>query len=278
MFATQRKRKRANKANTAHNWGRLGQSSGFTLIEIIIVIATIVFVYSVALPQFSLRTGSEIASKIGRLVSDIRNAYDLAVLSGKNYRLVINFISGDYWLEEADQKDIVLGDEKGDHDPTDAEEKERIEVFDERFKEYEDLAGETFTDPATDEEIKPVSPVVQAKDKLRPPKWTKVTAQEWSSRTIGPFLIFQDVQAEHHKEKQTADDQGKDARAFIYFFPSGYVEKSVIHIAYRVGDSGVDTDKPPYTISVDPSTGTSDVVSSYEEVDVHKSDDQKADF
>ncbi len=253
---------------------RAKTNDGFTLIEIILVLAIIVFVYSVAIPQFNLKTGSEAATKIGRLQGDIRNAYDLAVLSGKSYRLVFMLLSGDYWIEEANRRDVYIGDEKMGRDPTAAEEQEQLDIFEEKFKDYEALAGETFVDPVTDEPILPTSPVIEAKDSLKPVQWSRVTDIEWKDRTLGPFLIIQDVQAEHHGEKQTFEELGVEARAFIYVFSYGYVEKAVIHVAYRWGDTGIDTDKAPYTIVTEPFSGTAEMLPGYEEVDVKKVDDE----
>src|ERR1044072_2515869 len=99
-------------------------SGGFSLIEVIVVIALIAFVYTVALPQINQRTGAETATKLNELAGDVRSAYDLSVLTGKTYRMVFMLNSGDYWLEEADRPDVYLGMDKIDRDPTEAEEKD----------------------------------------------------------------------------------------------------------------------------------------------------------
>lgn len=247
---------------------------GFTLIEIILVLAIIVFVYSIAIPQFSLKQESEASTRITRLMGDLRNAYDLAVLSGKTYRIVFMLLSGDYWLEEADRKEVYLGDEKLGRDPTEQEEKEQQEIFEEKFKEYESMAGETYRDPETDEEITPTSPVIEAKDKLKPVEWQKVEDLEWKDRGLGSYIIIQDMQAEHHGEKQTFEELGAEARAFVHVFSRGYLEKAVFHIAYRIGDYQIDTEKAPYTITTESFAGTAKMLPGYEEVDLKKAEDE----
>jgi prepilin-type N-terminal cleavage/methylation domain-containing protein len=245
-----------------------GGDAGFSLIEIIIVISLMAFVYTIAIPQFNLRTGTEIASKLSQIAGDFRNAYDQAVLSGKVYRMVFVFASGDYWLEEADQPAVFLGDDRLDRDLTETEEKDEEIAFDARFQEYVDLAGSAVTDPDTDREISPVSPVVTAKDRLRKPRWSRVDTLEWGPRTLGPYLMIQDMQAEHHGNKQDFSVMGVESRAMIYFFPSGYVERAVIHIAFKKDEMVVDDSQEPYTLTTNPYEGTAEVEPGYKDVDV----------
>jgi len=246
--------------------------SAFTLIEIIIVISLIAFVYSIAMPNFGAVSASEVATKLGRLNADIRSAYDLSVLSGRPYRLVFELKSGKYWLEETNSLDAKLGDAKIDKDPSEDEIRREKEAFDERFREFEDLAGETVTDPKTDTDIIPVSPVVLAKERLRGPQWARVESLEWKARSLGDGLIIKDMQAEHHQRKISLDSDGEDARGFVYFLPTGYVEKAYWHIYYTKGDREIDGDREPYTIETSPWEGVGSIVSGYVEVSVSGED------
>jgi prepilin-type N-terminal cleavage/methylation domain-containing protein len=252
--------------------GSLG-AAGFSLIEVIVVVAIIAFVYTVAMPQFNARTGTEMTQKLNQLSSDVRSAYDLSVLTGKTYRFVFQFNSGDYWLEEPDRPDVYLGAEKLDRDPTEAEEKDEQQAFDTKFQEYVDLAGQAVADPKGDHEIPPTSPVVTAKAKLRKPTWTRVENLEWSARTLGPHLMIRDMQAEHHGHKQDLVELGPDARAMIYIFPSGYIERAVIHIAVKKDEMTPDETQEPYTITTDPYEGIAEIESGYQDVDVHEDKD-----
>ena len=253
---------------------RSGVQAGFTLIELILVVTIIAFVYGVALPQLNLKSGAEMATKTGQLAGDIRNGFDLAVLTGKTHRLVIMFNSGEYWLEQADRAFVYLGDDKLGRDPTAEEEKEAAEIFENEFIEIEELAGEIVVDPEEEKEIKPISPLIEAKDKLKPPVWTRIQSMEWSGRSIGPFMMVQSMQAEHHGQMQTIDDLGEEARGFIYFFPEGYVEKAVIHIAVKKEDFVPDDEEEPFTLITSPYNGTATVYGQYREVDVHRDEDE----
>lgn len=248
-------------------------ASGFTLIELIIVITLMAFIYTVGLPDLNLNTETEVATKIGKLSADIRSAYDLSVLTGKNYRMVIEFNSGDYWLEEADRKSVFLGTVDLDRDPTEDEEKQAQDEFNADFEEFVELAGDVVEDAEDETEIPPTSPVLEAKEKLKPVEWNRVDTAEWANRSFGPNLSVMSMQAEHHVAKVSAEESGSDvgnkARGFLYFFPQGYVERAVIHIGVKKDDFEWDEDEKPYTIVTYPYEGMAEIRSGmveYEEL------------
>jgi prepilin-type N-terminal cleavage/methylation domain-containing protein len=247
-------------------------SAGFTLIEIIIVISLIAFVYSVAMPNLGLTSSSEIATKLGRLNSDVRAAYDLSVLSGKPYRLVFQLRSGDYWLESTDALDVKLGDDKVETDPSEEEVKNKEEEFESKFQEYVNMLGDAVTDPNSSHKVPQSSPVIQAKDILRGPVWAKVETLEWQTRSLGEGLIIKDMQAEHHRRKISLEEDGPEARAFIFFFPTGYVERAVIHIYYTRDEGVIDEEKEPYTFQTKPWEGVSVIDNGYTEVAIDEKD------
>ncbi len=226
-------------------------------------------IYAVAIPQFNIITGAETSTKIGQLVTDIRSAYDMAVLTNMPHRLVFTLATGEYHLEVADRREVLLGDRKLGHDPTEAEEKAVFEEFDERFTEYQTLAGSEVRDTVNDEVIQPTSPLLRAKNRLRPPKWIMVDDLEWRARRLGPHLGIISMQAEHHETRQMAADLGPEGRAMLYFFPSGYVEKAVIYVGVRSGDA-FDENQTPYTVITKSYEGEAEALNGMQEVDLEK--------
>lgn len=245
-------------------------ASGFSLIELIIVVALISFAYAVALPGLGIRSESEVALKLNTLAGDVRNAFDLSVLTGKPYRMVFMLASGEYWLEEADQPDFYLGSDKVDRDPTETEEKDDDVLFDQKMREFEDAAGQVITGPSDDEKIPPTSPVVEAKSRLKKAQWTRVSNSEWGKRSLGPELIIKEMQSEHHGRRQDFSELGDQARGMIYFFPQGYVEKAVLYLYYRKDDFVPDESKEPYTFVTFPYEGVADALSGRVEINVHE--------
>lgn len=242
--------------------------SGITMIELMVVIGLIAFIYSIAVPQFSLRSGTEVATKTQRLANDIRSAFDMAVLNNKTYRIVFELASGRYHLEESDGLVLIDSEDLG-RDPTEDEVKAKQDEFDSRTTDFESLAG----DPIKDEKGEAIagsnnSPILRYRDRAAPAKWTKVENLEWNNRSLGDFLLISEMQAEHHANKQVMTDLGPGGRAFIYFYPQGYVEKAYIRVAYKLDDGVVDETIPPYTIVTKPFLGTADVVSGPVEVNI----------
>lgn len=275
-------RKRKTDSFLRANWGDLGRPSdtdrpdaGMTMVEIAVVIALIAFLYTIAIPQFSLRTGTEAANKVQRLADDIRAAFDLAILNNKTYRLSFILATGEYWLEESDRVVNVLGDGQGGRDPAPDDEKVRSEQYDEATKEYQSMAG----DPVTDENGEVIagsneSPILKHRAVAKGPQWRKVEALEWQDRTLGPNLLISEMQAEHHQQKQILGDLGESGRALLYFFPAGYVEKAFITVAFKSDPMVVDESQKPYTITTRPFLGKAEVNSGVMEVDVHDLGDE----
>ena len=248
-------------------------SRGFTLLEVIIVIGLVAFAYAVAIPNFNLQTGNEVASKLGQFAEDVRAAYDYSVLTGKPLRLVIKLYEGTYWLETpkegAHVHKIKLGNEAIVADPLPEDEQQRLEYFNDDFQRYEDAVGEAVPSPdeGDGEDIPVVSPVLKAKDKLRGPEWQKIDSLEWSDRRIGPYLLVRDMRTTHHQQAVSIED-GPQALGMIYFLPQGYVEKTVLHVFFQKDQGVVDSDQTPYTILIHPYDGYAEVRSGFEEIDI----------
>lgn len=243
---------------------------GFTLLETILIVGLLAGVYAYAVPQFGLFSGLERSSTLNRIAVDIRSAYDTAVLTGKVHRLVFNLSKGEYWLEVADRNNVYLSVDGQDHDLSKDEEEEQRLEFEESFSAYEDMLDNPVRDPENDREIALITPLVAAKKRLAHPKWSIIKNLEWQKRTVGPQLALIAMQAEHHGQKQSVEDNdfaGDELQAYLYFFPEGYVERAVIHIVPVDGDV-IDRNATPYTIRTKPHEGIATVVAGREELDV----------
>ena len=255
---------------SAHTIQKRDKDEGFTLIEVVVVVALIAFIYVIAVPQFSARTGTEAATRVTRLADDIRSAYDMAILNNKMYRMVFTPATGQYLLESA-ESEVKIPPPKGGHDPTEEEEKTLVDEFASRTKDFEAMASEKVKDEdGKDISDSNVSPILRNRKAAGPTKWEKVENMEWTDRSLGNYLLISEMQAEHHNEKQTLSDLGPKGRVFIYFYPQGYVEKAFIRVAFKKDDMVVDEDQKPYTIVTKPFLGTADVVTGPpQEIDVH---------
>ena len=248
---------------------RMSSKKGFTLVEVIIVLALVGAIFGALAPNFAIIPSTQASITLGRLASDVRNAFDVAVLSGKTHRIVFQVRSGQYWLEVAESENFRIDSQKVQYDPSKEDEEEKQEIFNELFARYQELAGEEIYDPETESMIKPESPVLKAKDQLKPTKWRTVDYQEWGIRTLRPAFIITEIIVEHLDEVQRLENMPEEGgRVMLYFFPQGVVERAQIKIAFLAGDSEVDKDKDPYIVSTEPYTGTIDIVGSNEELEL----------
>ena len=238
-------------------------SRAFTLIELMITIALIAFIYTVALPNFTGLNQGRVADKLGRLNADIRSAFDQSILKHQPLRLVFHLQSGEYWLEETQAEQFYLGDRKEHRDLSPSEEKDKRAQFDEDFKKYKTLLGDSVKDPDKDAEVWPVSPVVSAKTALELPKWSVVSSLEWRKRELSPELIIKDIRTEHLAQAVNVEEE-PDAVAYLYFFPSGYVERMRMHI-YKRRQNAALPDSKPYTLESKPWQGEGYFLSDSEE-------------
>jgi general secretion pathway protein H len=240
---------------------------GFTIIELIMVIALIGLLFVMAAPNLSILSSTEAAQKIGTLAADIRGAYDMAVLHRRPHRLVFQLATGQYWLETTDQQNFRLAANAQGYDLSSEQVKEEQALFDEKFEEYKEKAGREVQLPDKDEVITPTSPLINAQSKLRPSKWRRIEDSEWGRRSIGPQFSIGGIQAEHHDSLISFTEVDEDSVAHIYFFPQGYVERAVIYVTPAGMDMESALDKA-YTIVTRPFEGVADVSSGYQEVDI----------
>ncbi len=246
----------------------VGGAAGLTIIELLIVISIIALMTVVAVPNFNIVPGTEAAQKLGTLLGDVRAGYDMAVLNRKPYRLAFEFRTGDYWLEQTERQDFLLGDEELDRDPTPEETKDKEATFEEDLKRYKELAGKEVEDSENERVIAPSSPLLAAASRLKPAKWTMVDDVEWGKRSLGPSFVIRSMQTEHLQRLQTLEELGSDGYAYLYFFPQGYVERAVIHIAPADLEDKAKLDELTYTIQTQPFEGMAQAETGYKEVDL----------
>jgi len=103
--------------------------SGFTLIEILIVIGIIAFISALALPRLE-NTNSKMRREVRNLTVLMKRLHHLARLNRQTYRLVIDFPENDqhkYWVESTSKK--VLFENPNDQKFLNLNDEEKQKVF-----------------------------------------------------------------------------------------------------------------------------------------------------
>src|SRR3954463_1194113 len=78
--------------------------AGFTLIEIIIVLAIVGLIMSLGVKGFQSLNRSDLRASASHLAGAMRFLFDRASTTGKTHRLVIDLEGGRYWAEVSDDK------------------------------------------------------------------------------------------------------------------------------------------------------------------------------
>ncbi|MGE0614564.1 MAG: prepilin-type N-terminal cleavage/methylation domain-containing protein [Bacteriovoracia bacterium] len=78
---------------------RWKNQGGFTLIEVLVVIALIAIIATIALPTVSSQFKISLRSVTRNLASTVREAYNATVITGQVHRVVYDIKEGQYWVE-----------------------------------------------------------------------------------------------------------------------------------------------------------------------------------
>lgn len=204
------------------NWNK-----GFTLIELLIALALIGLIMGLVVGQARKLSESSMKHSANRLAATIRYLYNKAASEGITLRLVIDLEESKYWIEKT-TKHVTLEKEETTGPGTRDQGLRTKKKKEEKTEDGEQKSEATFS-PEESYLAKGV--------------------------TLPKGVYFKDVYAEHQVERLSKGE------AFIYFFPQGYVERSVINL--RDSD-----DKVHYSLEVNPISGAVAIERGYKEPEV----------
>ena len=172
------------------------RQSGFTLIELIIVIAVFAGVMSLAVNTFSQISSTQIRIASNRVAQALRYSFEYAVTHGKYVRLVISIDSGTISAESTDDP-IFLSMEKRELgiDPQELTEEQKEEI-----------------EKAKEEGRPPPKMIRFSKDEVIPPLELKKGVQIRGVFTANQTDVF------------------NSGKAYIHYFPNGFAEPALVYI------------------------------------------------
>lgn len=202
------------------------QNRGFTLIELIVVVAILGMLYAVVMPKFSDVTGLKLKATARRVAGMIKYTYDDAIAKNKKMRLAFDFKgeNDSIWVEEwveLSPMDVL----KKDSD-------EEIDLDELTISEQEQL------EKAPRGEYQPTESKLVSK--LTLPDYVKIKG----------IYIMRD---ERMIDRDSEVEEGPSAS--IVFFPSGFTEDAVVYVA--------DKKERVYSIKINPVTGEPKIMDSY---------------
>jgi general secretion pathway protein H len=193
---------------------------GFTLIEILVALAIVALMSTLAVGMVSRMARTELRGQAARLASVIRYLFDRASTTGKIHRLVLDFDSGKYWAEVTDDRFYLPRDRESDQTRAkDADEATKAAEEEKQKQLEQERNGENAPGTAYD--------------------FSRYQPQEWKPKRAR-FDMFQ--------ERSLKITQVKGAklaglftpryarpvstgRGYLYFFPLGQTEPGLIHIS-----------------------------------------------
>ncbi|MBI3541787.1 MAG: prepilin-type N-terminal cleavage/methylation domain-containing protein [Deltaproteobacteria bacterium] len=110
------------------------KSSGFTLIEVLIVVGLMGLIMTLFLPGLGLVLKANINNSARELATLIRAAHDEAVLNGRVHRVAFDLDKNQYWVEVTDERGFLMRTEE----QTEAERKLNERRSDEEKEKHKD--------------------------------------------------------------------------------------------------------------------------------------------
>ncbi len=207
---------------------------GFTLLEMIVAISVIALVVGLVIPSVDSLTGARLKTTASKLALTIKYIFNRSAMTNQHFRMVFDMDKNSWWVEAADgrfslkQKQYYVGEEEEEEKKAKEEEKEERE---------------------RNEGIEPESKTLmeqQLDSKKKRTAFRSFSEKKMIKKEKLPQGIeIQGVLTAHQEEIF------EDSKAYLYFFPSGYVEQAYIYL----GDDANDI----YTLVVQPLTGKAKV-------------------
>jgi len=189
------------------------RASGYTLIELIIVVAVVALLAAATLPAVRGVTGANARAAAGELAGAMRYLYDTAALRRQTCRLALDIDGGSWWAE-CTQEHFTLSREKA----TEARPQEEDDDLADRFPDERDA---------------------ERRRLLARAKFGKFEDRLAKKRSLPGAVRFDQIWTEHQREPF-----GR-GMAYVYFFPQGRGELAQVPI--RDGDTAYTVMLQPYT-------------------------------
>lgn len=166
-------------------------SSGFTLIELMVVVALIALISVMALPSISSYFQVSLNSSTRELASTIREAYNSTLITGELHRVAYDLKKGEYWVEKGPNTAVLETKESRERE----ERRKRL-----RF------GGKLVEDK---------------------PSFSMDKTVTSKKKSLPRGVSFEDVVTEQTREPQTAESAGT---AYTHIFPNGLTEQTIVHL------------------------------------------------
>lgn len=176
------------------NFDERGSENGFSLVELMVVVALMALIGTMAIPSISNVFKISLGSTTRDLATTVRYAYNAAMMTKKVHRLVYDLKEEKYWVEVGPQNMLM--------------ETEETRAKSERASKFFSKIDE--------EELK--------KKKAAESNFSLATYVTRKKNELPRGVEFEDVKTEQAKAPFT------EGVVYTHFFPHGIIEQTVIHL------------------------------------------------
>ncbi|MEZ4269119.1 MAG: prepilin-type N-terminal cleavage/methylation domain-containing protein [Myxococcota bacterium] len=203
----------------------LAGQAGFTLIELAVTLTIMVLVVGLVTMSITNIRRADLKASGGMLAAAMRYTYNLAVINGTPYRLVLDISAGEFWGEELQTEDPCARylPEEGELTGEAGEDEEGRPDAAPKLEPGEVALDENGQPVATTDETRGAMGYQRKKDNLL------------SKRTLPKGIRITGVITSHHTAQQT------EGRVAIHFFPGGFAEKAWVWLGEASGPEQVAT-------------------------------------
>ena len=191
---------------------RCRRPSGFTLIELMIVIAIVAILSAAAIPAVNAVTGAHARSAAGEISGAARHLFDTAALRHQTCRLALDLDGAGWWAECTKDRASVA------HDQGASVREEDDAALEDRFPEERDS---------------------EKRKLLARARFAQFSDRLTKKRALPGSASFAEVWSEHQREPFSK------GMAYVYFFPNGQAEAARIPIVD--GDNVYSVVTQPFT-------------------------------
>lgn len=224
---------------------------GFTMIEMLAVLAFMVIIMGVSIPAVTNISRSEAASELGMFQAFVKKTFMQSVRRNEYLRLVVDMQSGDYWVERTETPFFLMtGQEQESYDKQNAR---LLEEYDESERSLGslkagssatsrslfDLLGSQGDDTTYDaDDLYHWENFVPERRNIREllkPEYQPVSER----RRVPSGLQWRQFFSYHTPEVLTpeeAEEKERKAIAYVYFFPQGRISPFFLSIGEKEGE------------------------------------------
>jgi general secretion pathway protein H len=222
--------------------GRL-RARGFTLIEVIVVIAVVGLIMGLGIKGFRSLNRSDLRAASTHLAGTIRFLFDRASTTGKTHRLVLDLEQGRYWAEASDDKFYIPRDTESPEAAARREELEaQQEKDDEEKRANQEKEAADRSDSNTGDTSFDMAKLEVGEFKPKRARFAAFKELVYKPETLKKSLVLRSVYTPRVTDPVTA------GRAYIYFFPLGQTEPAIVTLSDQQGET-------IYSLVVHPLTG-----------------------